>query len=71
MAGEIGTVEKAKITVKLVGTDGNAYALIGRVSRALKDAGQREEARAFMAKATDCKSYDELLRYIMGVVDVE
>ena len=40
------------VTVQLVGTDGNAFAVLGKVSRALRDAGHADEVPEFMAQAT-------------------
>ena len=60
-----------KPSVKLVGTDGNVFILIGKVSRALKDAGEFEEARMFQEEVLNALSYDEALRIIMEFVEVE
>ena len=59
------------ITVKLTGTDGNAFVIIGRVTRALRDAGHLAAANAFASDAMTCQSYDELLQFAMKTVDVE
>jgi len=56
---------------KLVGEDGNAFTIMGLVSRALKDADMREAATEYMGKATRCHSYDELLQLTMEYVEVE
>lgn len=58
------------VRVKLTGTDGNVFAIIGKVSRALKDAGFREEARAFEQECFGAGSYDEVLVLCMKTVDV-
>ena len=60
-----------KPTCKLVGTDGNAFALIAKVSITLKEEDSKEAADEFKNKAFACKSYDELLRLIMDYVEVE
>jgi hypothetical protein len=57
-------------SVQLSGTDGNVFAIIGKVSRALKDAGLREEAEQFCDEAFACESYDAVLRLSMKVADV-
>lgn len=57
-----------KVTVKLVGEDGNAFAILGRVSKALKQSGQPEAAAEYMEKAT-AGDYDHLLRVTMEYVD--
>ena len=37
------TIPKYNVKVKLVGTDGNAFAIMGKVKRALRDAGATDE----------------------------
>ena len=61
---------KQKPTVKLIGEDGNAFAILGRVKRALVQAGMREEAEAFLKEAT-AGDYDNLLMVVQKYVDVE
>ena len=61
---------KIKPKVKLVGEDGNAFAILGRVNRALKAAGMHEEAKAFMAEAIT-GDYDHLLATVQKYVDAE
>lgn len=59
-----------KPTVKLAGTDGNAFAILGNVSRALKMAGADQE---YIDKYhEDCMSddYDHLLATTMKYVNV-
>jgi hypothetical protein len=58
------------ITVQLTGTDGNAFAVLGKVSRALRQAGVPDDERqAFMAEATQ-GNYDHLLQVVWQWVDV-
>lgn len=52
-------VKYPDIEVQLVGTDGNAYAILGRVSQALKDAGVDPDPYLAEAMSGD---YDNLLR---------
>jgi len=59
-----------RITVKLVGTDGNAFAILGKVKKALVRNGQKEDAKKFFEEATQ-GDYDHLLRTCMKYVDVE
>jgi hypothetical protein len=61
---------KTDVKVKLVGEDGNAYAVLGKVARALKQAGHGELAKQFMREATS-GDYDKLLRTAMEYVEVE
>ena len=58
------------VTVTLVGQDGNAFAIIGRVRQALCLAGvPDEEIRGFTAEAT-AGDYDHLLQTVMKWVEV-
>jgi hypothetical protein len=67
---ETDGVRYSHITVQLTGTDGNAYAIIGRVAAALRrDAGPQAE-KQFTAQAFACHSYDDLLGLVMSTVDV-
>ena len=59
-----------KPEVTLTGTSGNVFAIIGNVSRALKDAGKRAEAKEFADKAFQCATYDAVLQLVMTYVDV-
>ena len=58
------------VTVKLAGSDGNAFAIIGSVAEALRKAGLREAADAFRREAYDSNSYGDLLQLAMRTVDV-
>jgi len=55
---------------ELTETDGNVFALAGRVGSALKRAGQADKAKEFYEKLPNCGSYDEALRLMMEYVDV-
>ena len=58
-----------EVKVKLVGEDGNAFAILGRVTKALRQGGaSREEVAAFMQEATS-GDYDHLLWTVMEWVD--
>ena len=62
---------KYDVTVKLVGEDGNAFAILGRVNRALRKAGaSKEEQQAFQKEAT-AGDYNHLLQTAMKWVEVE
>lgn len=54
----------------LVGEDGNVFNVIGRVRRALRDAGQDDDAREFVERAFRCGSYDEVLQLVLTYVEV-
>ena len=61
---------KYPITVQLTGNDGNAFAIMASVSRALKDYGvDREEVSTFTQEAMS-GDYDNLLRTAMRWVEV-
>ena len=58
-----------EIVVPLTGEDGNAFAILGRVNRALQQAGVSPAERdAFRQEATS-KDYDHLLQTVMRWVD--
>lgn len=57
-----------KVRVKLVGEDGNAYSILGRVSKALKRSGQPEAAAEYLKRATS-GDYDHLLQITLEYVD--
>lgn len=59
-----------EIEVQLSGGDSNAFAIIGKVSRALRRAGLSEDvAKEFRAEATS-GDYDHLLQTCIRWVDV-
>ena len=60
----------AKPACKLVGTDGNVFAIIGRVRRTLREAGQDERASEFVKRAFAARSYDEVLGLCWEYVEV-
>jgi hypothetical protein len=58
------------ITVQLTNEDGNAFAVLGRVNRALRQAGiSPAERDAFVQEAT-AGDYDALLQTVMRWVEV-
>ena len=60
-----------EITVRLVGEDGNAFAILGRVREALRRGGVNSAERdAFFTEATS-GDYDNLLQVCMKWVNVE
>lgn len=59
------------ISVQLVGTDGNAFALIGKVKKALQKGGvPADDVSTFVDAAFASQSYDALLGFLMSTVDV-
>ena len=58
------------IMVELIGNDGNAFAVLGNVSKALRQGGvSNQEIDDFMVEATS-SDYDNLLQTCMKWVDV-
>ena len=55
--------EFSSVSCKLVDTDGNVFAIVGRAQRALKQAGQDARARDFVQRAFGARSYDEVLKF--------
>jgi len=66
----LADVKYPEIEVQLSGTDGNAFAIIGTVTRALRRAGvSADEVSAFTDDATS-GDYDHVLQTAMRWVDV-
>lgn len=61
--------ERKKPRVKLVGLDGNAFSIIGRVTKALKGAGQTDLVEEFKEKAMN-GDYNHLLVTAMEYCEV-
>jgi hypothetical protein len=57
------------VEVQLTGQDGNAFAVLGAVRKALVDAGHQDEIEAFFAEATS-GDYNHLLGTCMRWVTV-
>jgi hypothetical protein len=57
--------------VRLSGEDGNVFGIIGRVRRALIQAGATDEdIKCFMHETTGAGSYDEVLQIVMRWINV-
>ena len=57
--------------VRLSGEDGNVFAIIGRVRRALIRAGASDDdLKSFMSEVMNAGSYDEALQTVMRWVHV-
>lgn len=61
-------VPKTNVKVRLVGEDGNAYFIMGRVQKALKRAGHEDLAEAYITEAMS-GDYNHLLQTTMDYVD--
>jgi hypothetical protein len=59
-----------EITVPLVGEDGNAFSILGRVSRIMRQNGLKDEWTVFHSEATS-GDYDNLLRTVMAWFSTE
>jgi hypothetical protein len=60
------------ITVKLVGEDGNAFAIMGMVRKSLlKGSVPPAEVSDIMKDLFDSSSYDSLLQKVLGLVNVK
>ena len=60
-----------KPTVKLIGHDGNAFSIMGRVKKALRRAGADQEYIDKYLKEATSGDYDHLLVVSMEYADVE
>jgi len=59
-----------KPTVKLIGEDGNAFNILGKVVKALKNAGySTDEVKQYQTEAMS-GDYDNLLRVTMEWVEI-
>ena len=57
------------VQVQLTGQDGNAFGVIGKVNRALRQAGHGDRVEAFIAEAT-AGDYEHLLSTVGRWVEV-
>ena len=62
---------KTDVTVKLAGRDGNAFAIMGAVKKALRQAGQHRELIDMYIEEATSGDYDHLLQVTMDYVNVE
>lgn len=64
-------VKHEDLQVVLSGTDGNVFALMGKVTEAMRHAGvDKEERKQFLEEVRACMSYDEAIETMMGWVTV-
>lgn len=61
---------KTNIKVKLIGEDGNAFFILGKVREALIKNGRKDLVEEFMKEAQS-KDYDHLLATVIEYVEVE
>lgn len=60
-----------QVKVQLVGEDGNAFAILGRVTGAMRRAGITETERNEFTKEATSGDYDNLLRTVLAWVSVD
>lgn len=64
-------VDVERPPLKLVGEDGNAFAILGRAKKAMKEAGWSKDLQSeIMVDATD-RDYNHLLQVMMAYFDTE
>jgi len=62
---------RTDVKVKLIGQDGNAFYILGAVTKALRKAGyDKEFIQQFQDEAT-AGDYDHLLQTVMEYVEIE
>lgn len=60
-----------QVNVKLVGEDGNAFSILGRTSKAMRNAGcSQADVDAFLSEAKS-GDYDHLLQTVMDTVSTD
>ena len=59
------------VTVRLVNTDGNAFALLGKVRQALRHAGYEPELIEEFTRDAMSGDYDHLIQTVLEYVDAE
>ena len=60
-----------RVRVRLVGEDGNAFAILGRTRRALQNAGASPDDVAEFLREATAGNYDQLLATVMRWVEAE
>lgn len=70
MADSTTDIRYSEVEVRLVGGDGNAWAIMGAVARALRKAGVSDEEIAEYEKESMSGDYDHLLATAMAWVTV-
>ena len=69
------TQEQVQMTqrpkMKLLGEDGNIFAIMGRASRLLKSSGQGDKAKEMRDRVMSCDSYQKALNIVSEYVETE
>ena len=55
---------------KLIGTDGNIFALMGKVGQTLRKHGLHEKAKEMAEKVMHCPDYNSALRVLSEYVEI-
>ena len=63
--------DKTRVTVKLVGENGNVFNLLGVCIRAMTRVGLIKEANSLRLEVMSATSYDQALRIMSTYCDVE
>lgn len=63
-------VKYPDVWVELSDSEANVYAVIAKVSKAIRRQHGNEAAEEFKAEVKSQKSYDEVIQFIMGTVEV-
>lgn len=71
MSDYVPGTEIEKPVVELIGHDGNAHAIMGRVQRALRRAGVPDKVVKEYLKQSRSGDYDHLLSVAMDYAEVE
>ncbi len=66
-----GNIPDDMPTVKLLGTDGNAFSIIGSCRKSAKRAGWNDEQLAAFVKEATSGDYDHVIQTAMKYFDVE
>ena len=64
-------IRPKKPKMQLIGQDGNIFAISGRASRLLKNAGQSDKAKEMCDRVTASQSYSEALNIVSEYVETE
>ena len=64
-------VKYPQVKVELVGQDGNAFSIIGRVTGAMRRAGLTVEQRNEFTTEATSGDYDHLLQTVMEYVNID
>lgn len=68
---EDGPIDKQRPKMKLVGEDGNIFAILGRASRLLRENGQQEQAKEMSGRVYQSGNYYKALHIISEYVETE